>query len=82
MIWIQRKIKCKFIGDERWLPENVERGKWMPVIGIKTVTKIIEKRGSRKQVEDMNYMVIGNDSKIAYIASFNCATMIDEKGEK
>jgi hypothetical protein len=87
MIYFQRKVKCKFGGDEKYLPKNMSSGKFVPVIGYEIRRR--EKHfgddgngeGKTEVVEDIIFVVIGNDGKFARVAEFNCMIMIDEKAE-
>lgn len=77
MIMLQRKLRCKFMGDKKYLPESITPGKWMPIIGFETRKRRKETRGIVVEVEDLYYLVVNDNWKVETIASFNCHTMID-----
>jgi hypothetical protein len=86
MIHMMRKLKCKFTGADDFLPEGIPRDKFLPVLGIESRKRIHVdtregKQGKQKEVEDIFYLVTDDKGKLISIASFNCATMIDEKAE-
>lgn len=78
---IQRKLKCKFTGSDDFLPEGVPRDKFMPVIAYEYQRREKEFEGKARIQEDLFYIVLNNKGKPTRIASFNCATMIDENAE-
>lgn len=78
---IQRKLKCKFTGSDDFLPEDIPRDKFIPVIGYEYRRKEREHNGKSFVQEDVYYIVINNKGKLTTIASFNCSTMIDDQAE-
>lgn len=83
MIYLQRKLKMKFIGADDYLPEGVPRGKWIPVIGFEVRRREQQKQNEQgtKIVEDIYYVITNDKGKVVSVASFNCSTMIDENAE-
>jgi len=78
---IQRKLRCKFTGSDDFLPEDIPRDKFLPVIGYEYRRKERQFEGKTIQQEDLYYIVIDNKGKLKTIASFNCSTMIDDQSE-
>jgi len=83
MIMLARKIRIKFIGDDNYLPENISRDNWIPVIGweVRRRSHFIPANGKEKIMEDVFFHCIGNNGKMQVIASFNCMVRIDESAE-
>lgn len=81
MIHMMRKIKLSYTGDDKYLPEGIERKKWYPIVGYEA--RKIEKSfdSGKKWVEELFYFVISSQGKVTLIASFNCHTAIDEQAE-
>lgn len=79
MVWMQRKIKCKVINPD-YKPDGIP-DKFIPVLGIETRKREKEYQGKKMIVEDVYYLVVDNRGKLLSIASFNCATMVDEEAE-
>ena len=78
---LQRKIKCKFIGSSEYQPEGIPNDKFIPVIGYEYRKREQNKDGKIIWVEDMYFLVVTAKGKLTPLASFNCATMIDEQAE-
>ena len=86
MIYFQRKLKAKFTGDSKFLPQEMPEEIFIPVIGYTTQKRIqMMDDGSGKQVpkekEDTYFFCIGASGKLFRVAEYNCNVMIDEKGE-
>ena len=81
MIHMMRKLKCKFTGSDDFLPEGIPREKFMPVLGYEVRRRDQVKNDKKIVVEDIYYIVTTDKGKVIPIASFNCATMIDERAE-
>lgn len=81
MIYLQRKLKCKYVGSNDFQPEGIPANKWMIVIGYETIRR--EKRFGEKTetVDDLYFFVVNDKGKISKIAQFNCQVMIDEASE-
>lgn len=84
MIMLQRKLKCKFIGEQKYLPDNFPPNQFVPVVGYEIRKRNIQRQGSDEvlTVEDVYYQVIDNKGKLIPVASFNMQTMIDDGDEK
>lgn len=80
-IILQRKLKCKFTGSDDYLPEDIPREKFMPIVGYEYRKREVRKDDKSFSVEDLYYQVINSKGKIISLASFNCNTMIDENAE-
>lgn len=82
---LQRKLKCKYTGSDDYLPPDVPREKFMPVVGFeyrkRKISGVGENHNTTKEIEDLYFLVINSKGKITTIASFNCNTMIDENAE-
>lgn len=78
MIHLIRAIKAKYTGPDDFLPENVSRDKWMPVIGYEArhVRKMIKE--VERDVEELFFKVIDNTGKLVQVAAFNCSVMVDD----
>ncbi len=81
MVHFQRKIKINYSGDDKYLPKNITRGKWLPVLGyeVRSTDRMID--GIKKVFQDVFFLVIGDDSSLVKVAEMNCRVMIDEKAE-
>lgn len=79
MIHLTRVVKVKYSGPDDYLPENIGREKWMPVIGyeVRHVKKTIKE--VERDIEEIFFRVIDNNGKLVHVAAFNCSVMIDEK---
>lgn len=81
MIYIQRKLKCKYTGDEKYRQEGIERDKWMPVVGFESRKRNVTYEGKTKVVDDLYYVVISAKSEVLIVSSINCIARIDEGAE-
>lgn len=87
MIMLQRKIRCKYTGNDNYMPKDskgnplLSRERWIPVIGyeIRRREKIYD--GKIRVVEDIYLVVINDNQKVETIASFNCHVLIDDQAE-
>ena len=84
MIMLQRKLKCKYVGEPKYLPDNFPVDRFVPVVGYEVRRRNIHRKDSDKEdvVEDVYYQVIDNKGKLIPVASFNMQTMIDDGDEK
>jgi hypothetical protein len=82
MLFFQRRIKCKYVGEKKFAPESITPNVWMPVIGFYGKLKKIKNDHASGSIENekmyIYYYVIGNDGKLLSVASWNCNTMLDE----
>ena len=86
MVYFNRKLKVKFSGDQKFLPQEMPEGKFLPVLGYTTqkrIQKVDDGTGTMvpKEKEDIYFFCIGTNGHFFRIAEFNCAVMIDEKAE-
>ncbi|MDD5688605.1 MAG: hypothetical protein PHE88_12325 [Elusimicrobia bacterium] len=82
MVYFNRKLKVKFSGDPKFLPQDMPEGKFLPVIGYTTQKRVQMIENVPKEKEDAFFFCIGITSgHIFRIAEFNCTVMIDEKAE-
>ncbi len=82
MLHYLRKIKIKFVGDAKYIPNEMPEGKFIPVIGYSTRTVTINKGGEDQSTKDeVLFHCIGVNGKMVRIVEFNCLVMIDEKAE-
>lgn len=79
MIHLTKPLKAKYTGPDDYLPENIPRDKWLPVIGyeIRRIPKNI--KGETKEVEEPFFLFIDTVGKIKAVAAFNFSTLIDDK---
>lgn len=78
---MQRKVKCRYVGESKFKPENVPAEKWMPVIAFEVVRGSNFHEGKEKTFENLFYHVIDSKGKLVKVASFNCQTIIDDNAE-
>ncbi len=81
MVYFNRKIKVKFSGDQKFLPQDMPEGKFLPVLGytFQKRTQVID--DVPKEKEDIYFFCIGTSGKMFRVSEFNCKIMIDEKAE-
>lgn len=81
MVHLQRKIKCKWCGEEKYLPKDVPTDNWLPVIGYETRRRNARnpESGESIVVEDTYFKVINNNGKLVDIAAFNCKVTVDSE---
>lgn len=77
-MFLQRKLRAMYAGEEKYHPEQMPSGKYLPVIGWDT--KLITKQGG-KQVNEPYLIIIGNDGKPLEVVMFNLKVMIDDRAE-
>lgn len=76
-MFLQRKLRAMYAGDEKYHPEQMPAGKYLPVIGWDS--KLIIKQN--KQVQEPYLIIIGNDGKPLEVVMFNLKVMIDDRSE-
>ena len=81
MIHMMRKIKMEYTGDEKYLPDAVQRKKWYSIVGYEARKTEKHFESKKKWVEEIFYFIIADNGKMTLIASFNCNTKIDEQAE-
>lgn len=87
MVHFLRKLKVKFSGDPKYLPQDMPEGKFVPVLAYGTQKRIqmVDKNQTGQPVptekEDVVFFCIGTSGKLFRVADFNCSVMIDEKAE-
>lgn len=76
---IVRKLKCRFSGDKKYLPDGIPENKWIPVIGYEIRERHQASRNNANRiVNDIFYLVLDDKGKIIPLASFNCQTIVDD----
>lgn len=81
-MFLQRKLRAMYAGDEKFRPEQMPEKKWLPVIGFTTKRKQKVDSGGKQEVYDEPYFVIiGNNGMTLQVIAFNCKVMIDERAE-
>lgn len=83
MVHYLRKLKVKFVGEQKFLPQDMPEGKFIPVLGYSTkkITVKNEDGNRESDIEGVVFHCIGISGKIVHVAEFNCAVMIDGKAE-
>ena len=77
-MFINRRVKVKFIGKDDFRPRDMPANKFIPVIGFTTrrVEKLFE--GKERIEEELYYIIIDNQGKSVPVAAFNCVAVCDE----
>ena len=80
-MFIQRKLRAKFIGNEGYRPKNFSQKGFVPVIGFET--RRVEKRfdDTPKIIEELFIFIIDDTGKLISCASFNFSIMVDATEE-
>ena len=81
-MFLQRRVRVKYIGDDDYRPHNVPANKFIPAIGFETrrVEKTFE-QGKTKTVDELFFIVVDNMGKPQSVAGFNCAVTVDENDD-
>lgn len=81
MVHLQRKLKCMYVGEDKYKPEGIPENKWLQVIGYETKRRNTRKPNSNEMivVEDTYLKVINNNGMIVDLAAFNCKVTIDNE---
>ncbi len=81
MIVLQRPLLAKYSGPDEYMPEEMKRDKFLPVVGVKTRLNERVVNGQEKKIEDIYYLLINDKGKLIEVSSFNCTTEINRKLE-
>lgn len=81
MIYLQRKIRVQYCGDEQYRPEQMPADKFLPVIGWKTEKRTVNQKGENIVVDQEFFIVVGNNGIPLKVVAFNCKVIIDDKAE-
>lgn len=76
-MFLQRKLRAKFIGNEDYRPKNFDQKGYVPVVGFETrkVKKTFE--GQEKVIDEPFLLIIDDHSKLIPVAAFNFNIQID-----
>lgn len=81
-MWLQRKIRVQYAGEEKFRPEQMPEKKWLPVIGFTSKKRQkCDSSGKQEVYEEPYFVIIGNNGIALQVIAFNCKVMIDEKAE-
>lgn len=80
-IFLQRKIRAKWIGNNDYKPKNFEITNFVPVIGFECRRVMKNINGEEKSVEELFLIIIDDNGKAISTASFNWRIMIDSSDE-
>lgn len=77
-MFINRKVKVKFAGDDDYRPRDMPANKFIPAIGFSTrrIEKNVE--GKHRIDEELYFIIIDNQGKAVPVAAFNCVAVCDE----
>jgi hypothetical protein len=81
MVIMQRKIQCKYTGPDKYMQEGFRRDKWLPVVATEVRKREKAYEGKKRVIEEIFYIIIGDNGQLITTASFNCETRIDESAE-
>jgi len=78
MVMLQRKLKCKYVGTDEFMPKDITREKMMPVIGFEVQRREAEYDGKKRIEDDLFLLVVNNNGRIVRVAAWCCKVIIDE----
>lgn len=81
MMYLQRKLRASYSGEEKYRPEQMPEKKYLPVIGWATKRRLKNNTKVAEYVDEPYLIVIGNDGKPLEVVMFNVKVMIDDRSE-
>lgn len=81
MIYLQRKLRAQFAGDEKYRPQTMPATKYLPVMGWSTKRRLKVNNGKQEYVDEPYLIIIGSDGKPLEVVMFNLKIMIDDRSE-
>lgn len=81
MIQMMKKIEVKFTGDDEYRPKELPRDKWLSVLGYEWKRRNTEYEGKPKVVNDLFFIVVGNNGKVCRVSEISCSVRIDQRSE-
>jgi hypothetical protein len=80
-MFLQRKLRACYAGDEKYRPEQMPKEKYLPVIGWDTKRRLKNNGQKAEYVDEPYLVIIGNNGRPIEVVMFNCKVMIDDKSE-
>lgn len=80
-MFIMKKIRAKFCGNEDYRPKNFEGDKFVPVIGFESRRVMKNINGEERNIEELFIMLIDDKGKIISTAAFNWCIVVDTSEE-
>lgn len=81
MMYLQRKLRACYSGEEKYRPEQMPEKKYLPVIGWTTKRRLKKNDKTAEYVDEPYLIVVGNDGKPLEVVMFNVKVMIDDRSE-
>lgn len=81
MMYLQRKLRAQYAGNQEYRPEKMPPGKYLPVMGWSTKRRLKVNNGKQEYVDEPYLIIIGSDGKPVEVVMFNLKIMIDDKSE-
>lgn len=81
MIYLQRKLRACYAGEEKYRPEQMPVNKYLPVIGWSTKRRLKNNNKTAEYVDEPHLIIIGNNGKPIEVVMFNLKVMIDDRSE-
>jgi hypothetical protein len=80
-MYLQRKLRACYSGEEKYRPEQMPEKKYLPVIGWTTKRRLKNNNKTAEYVDEPYLIVVGNDGKPLEVVMFNVKVMIDDRSE-
>ena len=80
-MFLQRKLRACYAGDEKYRPEQMPKEKYLPVIGWDTKRRLKNNGQKAEYVDEPYFVIIGNNGRPIEVVMFNCKVMIDDRSE-
>jgi hypothetical protein len=78
-MFLQRKLRAKFVGLPEYLPKGMPEEKFIPVVGFSSQWLLKHYDGKERREEELTLIMIGDNQKLVSCAAFNCKVILDEK---
>lgn len=81
MIVFIRQLTLKYSGGDEFCPANISRDKTYQVVGERSRLRDQTFNNAIKKMEDVFFLVIGDDKKLSEVSSINCTVEINRSAE-